>query len=427
VGSMLSVDRTGAHARGLATAPERLAPLAAWAREESRAGRLDFLRDAGDTAPAEAVRAWSQTAPACSDVVVAGIGGSALAARLFDSLRSAPADHPRLHVLDTVDPHLVGGLLDRLDPGTVQLIGISKSGGTLETGAVFCVFEAWMRAALGSAATERIAVVCGEEPNVFRAHAEAEGYPTFAIPAGVGGRFSALTPVGLLPAACVGVDPVALVRGAAAAGAACLEEDPASNPALALADIHVAAEEAGRHVTILWPYGARLDPLGPWWAQLVGESLGKPGPKGPMGVTAMPCRGPADQHSLLQLLVEGPDDKLTVFVDAPVEDPGAVVPAGWSDAAGHALGDLLTAEREATTYALEQSGRPWARVSLPAVDAASFGQFLLTYEMAVVYWARLIGVNPFGQPGVTLGKQAGLARLRGEPAELAAAVRRFGP
>lgn len=426
----LELDCTGAHTRGLRADPARLAPLAVWAREAEAAGQLDFLGLALDTGPAEAAQAWSDAAPQADDVLLVGIGGSALAARAFEALRPLGVAGPRLHVLDTVDPHPIQRVLGSVDPARALLVGISKSGGTLETGAVFRVLEEWMRTALGAESEGRIAIVCGEEPNPLRAHAEARGYATFSIPAGVGGRYSALTPVGLLPAALVGVDPVALLTGAAAARARCLEADAATNPALALAGMHLAAQEAGRHVSILWPYGERLAPLGPWWAQLVGESLGKPGPDGPVGVTPVAARGPADQHSLLQLLVEGPDDKLTIFVDAasgevPSGEASPVVPSGLGDAAGHSLGEVMRAEQAATVYALEDAGIPWAQIRLAGADADAVGAFLLTYEMAVVYWGRLLGVDPFGQPGVQLGKRAAVARLTGEPAALAASVARF--
>lgn len=403
---------------------------AAWLAAQRAAGRLEFLDLVLDEGPAEAVAAWAASAPAMTDVVLVGIGGSALTARIVEALRPVDGRAPRMHVLDTVDPVAVARLHARLDPATTQLIGISKSGGTLEMAAVLPLFEAWLQAALGKAAAGRVAIVCGEDPNPLRAYAEARGYVCFDVPRGVGGRFSGLTPVGLLPAACLGLDPRALLRGGAALHPALLSANADHNPALALAALHYAAQRQGRHVAVLWPYGEVLAPLGPWWAQLVGESLGKPGPEGPTGVTPLAARGPADQHSLLQLLVEGPDDKLTVFVTVE-GDHDLVVPAAAGDlcrAAGRSLQAILEAEQEATAFALAEAGRPTATLRLAAADAASVGAFLLTWELAVVLWGRLLGVDPFGQPGVELGKQAAMALLTGEPADLAArmAARRSG-
>jgi glucose-6-phosphate isomerase len=419
-----ALDRTLGAGRGIELAALEslggaLDALPAWAAGERAAGRLAFLDVAFDQGPADAVSAWCEQRPAADDVVVAGIGGSALGARVFDALRRPWGAGPRLHVLDTVDPDLVEALLGRIEPSATLLLGVSRSGATLETNATFRIFEDHLVTELGTdAAAGRIAVVSGAEPNALGAHAARRGYGVFTIPPGVGGRYSALTPAGLLAAACAGVSPHELLAGAAAAGARCLEPRLADNPALALAAVHRAAEVAGRAVAVLMPYGERLRPLGPWWAQLVGESLGKGAADGPEGVTPVAAVGPADQHSLLQLLVEGPDDKLVVFVDAP-GSAGPVVPAGDGPAAGRALGAILAAEREGTQYALAETGRPSVRVELAASDAASVGAFLLTYEMAVVYWARLLGVDPFGQPGVELGKRAARARLTGDPAPLA--------
>ncbi len=418
-----ALDRTLGAGRGLSEESLRKAlrpagDLASWVEEEpQRAALLALALDAG---PAEQAAAWAASRPPAQHVVVVGIGGSALSARVFEAI--APEDGPHLHVVDTVDPATVQSLMGRLDPGATLLLAISKSGTTLETTAVFPLLEAWLRSALGDDAVARIAVVCGPEPSPLRTHAEARGYALFDVPPAVGGRYSALTPVGLLPAACIGVDPRALLAGAAEARRRCLEPLIADNPALALAAAHRAAESAGRRVAVLWPYGEALKPLGPWWAQLVGESLGKPVSGGAAGVTPVAASGPADQHSLLQLLIEGPDDKLTVFVDAPSAS-GPVVPeqaAELTFARGKGLGALLAAEREATEYALARSGRPSIRIRLAAADAPSIGAFVLTWQMAVVYWGRMLGVDPFGQPGVTLGKQAAQAVLTGEPADLAA-------
>ncbi len=424
-----ALDRTLGDGRGLSLAAleeaaTRLGDVADWvAGEGERLAFLDLPLDAG---PADAAVAWAAAAPEARDLILIGIGGSALSARVFDAIRPAEVAGPRLHVLDTVDPRPVQGLLRTLDPGTTCLIAASKSGATLETLSVFPILEAWLHAARGAEAARRIAVVCGVAASPLRTRAHERGYAVFDIPTAVGGRYSALTPVGLLPAACIGLDPRALLAGAAAARARCVEPRVADNPALALAAAHWAAESSGRGAAVLMPYGEALRPLGPWWAQLVGESLGKPGPSGPAGVTAVAASGPADQHSLLQLLVEGPDDKLTVFVDA-AGDAGPDVPADAGDltyAAGQALGAVLAAERDATEFALAQAGRPSVRVRLAAADAECVGAFLMTYEMAVVLWGRLLGVDPFGQPGVTLGKDAARAVLTGEPADLAARLAR---
>lgn len=406
----------GLPAGAMRAAAERLGDPGARVEADRAAGRAAFLDLPLDRSSAEAVLAWRGQAPTARDLVLAGIGGSALSARVFDALRAPQEKAPRLHVLDTIDPLRVEPLLRSLDPAETVLLGISKSGATLETWANFLIFEARMREALGDRARERIAVVCGPGPNPLRERAAESGYPCFDVPSDVGGRYSALTAVGLLPAACLGVDPRRLLAGAARARERCRRPRLEENPALALAALHAAAQAAGRPTTVLWPYGERLADLGPWWAQLLAESLGKPHPGGLAGPTPLAAVGPRDQHSLLQMLVEGPDDKLTVFVTADTLQ-GPRVPGE-----DRSLGGLMRAELEGTEYALAQAGRPTATLRLARFEPESVGAFLLTYQVATVWWGALLGVDPFGQPGVELGKQAARAHLTGEPADLARAL-----
>ena len=337
------------------------------ARQRIADGSLGFMTLADNAEHVDAVVAWLATAPAASDVVLIGIGGSALSARVFESLRPDLSAAPRLHVVDTVDPVVVDQLTRDVDPADALLIAVSKSGGTLEMGAVFSVLEVVFRDALGDRASERIAVIAGEEENPLRAHAEAHGYTTFSIPGPVGGRYSALTPVGLLPAALVGVEPARLVDGATDMAEA-IQADDSSNPALLLAALHLGAERDARRTHIMWTYGERLRWLGPWWVQLSGESLGKTGADGPVGIVASAATGPADQHSLLQTVLEGPDDRLVVFVSAHGPEGPRVPEGGVSPdfAVGASLGEILDAECYATIQAMEEVGRPCAHIRLQA-------------------------------------------------------------
>lgn len=433
---MLEVDCTFAFdaalgsGRGLfASDLAALAPRLAAAHEAVHTlhqhGGLAWLNLPGRRDLAEQVEAWRTTAPPFDDVLLLGIGGSALAALVFAALHLRGPQGPRLHLVETVDPARMGYLLQHCRPERTLLLGVSKSGTTLETAATFLIAEAWMERALGGRARERIAVVCDEEPNPLRTRALAKGQATFPVPPGVGGRFSALCAVGLLPAALLGLDPQAPLAGARAASERLRSADPAQNPALMLAAVHLLAQQRGRNVAVLWPYGEALRPLGPWWVQLVGESIGKLGPRGPVGVSPLAASGPADQHSLLQLLREGPDDKLVVFVGAAATVPSSHdlrVPSGGetlTPVAGKTLGEILRAEQEATAFGLAKVGRPVVTIALPDTSPATVGGFLLTLEMAVAYWGALLQINAFDQPGVAFGKQAALARLLGTPPALA--------
>lgn len=432
---MLEVDLTFAYddalgaGRGLPVAGLEAAHEAGRAalervRRAHEAGGLAWMSLPRRVDLAEAVAAWRGSTPPFDDILLLGIGGSALAAVLFAALAPRGPSGPRLHVVETVDPARVSFLLQTCRPQRTLVLAVSKSGTTLETAATFLVAEAWMERALGARAHERIAVVCDEERNPLRERATRKGYACFGVPPGVGGRFSALCAVGLLPAALLGLDPREPLHGAHKALERCLRPDAARNPALALAMAHHQAAAAGRNVAVLWPYGEALRPLGPWWVQLVGESLGKPGPQGPVGVSPLAASGPADQHSLLQLLLEGPDDKLTVMLGAArhgAADP--VVPPGGDEltpVAGLALGQVLRAEQEATAFALARAGRPVVTLALPDASPASVGAVLITFEVMVAIWGEMLGVNAFDQPAVAFGKQAALARLLGQPAALVA-------
>lgn len=353
------------------------------------------------------------------DVVVLGIGGSGLGAVALRDALLGPfwnerddegRDHfPRLHVADNPDPATFGALLARLDPAQVLFDVVSKSGSTAETMAQYLVARAWMDEALGAdKARGHFLFTTDPSAGVLRRIAEAEGVPAVPVPENVGGRFSVLSPVGLLPAAVCGVDVDALLAGAAAMEARCRSATLVENPAGLLATLlHAADTEAGRPIHVLMPYADRLRSTAAWFQQLWGESLGKDG-RGPTPLAAL---GATDQHSLLQLFMDGPHDKVVMFVDAPAGPDDVAIPSRHPEMpalaylGGHTLGELLDVERRATAEALRREGRPSMTLSLPAVDAASLGQLLMLFEVATVYAGALYGVDPLDQPGVELGKR----------------------
>jgi glucose-6-phosphate isomerase len=413
---------------------ETPAILAATASDRA-AGRLPFMDLPFRKDVVEGIEAFAAARRRdTTDVVLVGIGGSSRTAQVLDETRRPPRGRvdrrPRLHVLDTVDPTRVEDLLRGLPPRTTTVVVVSKAGTTLEVWAGFLAVEAWLTKALGARrAAARVAAVAGEEENPLRARALARGYALFAVPQGVGGRFSGLSAVGLLPAALLGI-PVERVRaGARAAAARCERPLPRENPALSLAVLHRAAERGGWSAVVLLPYAEALRPFGAWWEQLVAESIGKKGARGAAGVAPLPGVGPSDQHSLLQLLIDGPEYRFTLFVEvsslarAKVRVPGN---AGGdvSPAAGRPFGTILAAEREATELALAEAGRPSATLRLEDAGPASLGALLYTYEVAVMWWGRLASVDPFDQPAVERGKVVTLASLTGEPTSAAEALAR---
>jgi glucose-6-phosphate isomerase len=251
---------------------------------------------------------------------------------------------------------------------------------------------------------------------VLRRIGQAESIPMLPVPENVGGRFSVLSPVGLFPAAVCGVDPRALLAGAAATVERCSSERLAENPAGILAVLlHHADRVQGRPIHVLMPYSDRLRSVALWFQQLWAESLGKArtmdGAQASSGPTPVAALGASDQHSFLQLLMEGPDDKVVIFIEVADHGMDAPIPAGHPEMpelsylGGHTLGELLNTERQATAEALRLAGKPNATLYLPRVGPSELGQLLMLFQIATVYAGALYNVDPLDQPGVELSKR----------------------
>jgi glucose-6-phosphate isomerase len=373
-------------------------------------------------------------------VLVLGIGGSALGARALLGALRAPAWNeldddareffPRLTVLENVDPTSVAAALRRIDPRRVLVNVISKSGGTAETMAQYLIVRAWLEEALGPAASRHLVFTTDPERGALRELANREGVATLTVPPAVGGRFSVLSPVGLLPAALVGIDIQGLLAGARRAVERAAAEDLRQNPAALYAGLHWAADTGlGARIHVLMPYTDRLSDFGEWYRQLWAESLGKrldrSGRPVFVGPTPVGAVGATDQHSQVQLFMEGPYDKVISFV--VVDDLGPDMPIPARDGlppdlaylAGHSLGELLRAEYQATAAALARMGRMNCTLRLPSLNAETLGELIMFFQLATGYAGLWYGVDPFDQPGVELGKRLTFAAMGrpGYPAE----------
>jgi glucose-6-phosphate isomerase len=374
-----------------------------------------------------------------TDVVVLGIGGSALGPiALRTALRppqwnllddAARGGHPRLHVLDNVDPVNISALLSRLDLWKSLFVVTSKSGGTAETMSQYLVVRGRLDEALGEAgARDRLVFVTDPEKGALRAIARKEGIAALDIPANVGGRFSVLTPVGMLPAALIGIDTFELLSGAGDMRTQCASGVLTKNMAGAFAALQYLADtKHGRHVDVLMPYSDALRDMAAWFVQLWAESLGKhrvPGDPG-VGPTPLAALGATDQHSQVQLFMEGPPDKTVTFIAVEQVSDDVVIPTLHQDIpelaylGGHRLGELLDIERRATAGALARRNRPNMTLELESVDPFHVGALLMFLELATAYAGQLYGVNAFDQPGVELGKQFTYAMLGRTDAEQA--------
>jgi glucose-6-phosphate isomerase len=397
-------------------------------RERRQAGEFGFW-GLGDQARTLSglLRFADGVGQAFDHVLVLGIGGSALGTKALASALRPPTWNelddeareyfPRLTVLENVDPATVGAALRRIDPRRVLVNVVSKSGGTAETLAQYLVVREWLEAAVGSEAARRHFVFTTDPAKgALRRLSEQEGIPALEVPPEVGGRFSVLSPVGLLPAALVGIDIEGLVRGARRALERAEDDDLRAVPAALYAGLLWAADvRLGARIHVLMPYSDRLRDLAEWYRQLWAESLGKRvnrwGQEVNAGPTPVAAIGATDQHSQVQLFMEGPFDKVVTFLT--VEDHGEEVPIparlGLPEElaylGGKTLGRLLRAEQEATAAALSQMGRMNATITLPRLDAEVVGELLMFLQLATGYAGIWYGVDPFDQPGVELGKR----------------------
>jgi glucose-6-phosphate isomerase len=402
------------------------------------AGELGFLSLPGDDSlHRQSTDFAARVRGRFDDVVVLGIGGSALGPIALRTALLAPSwnslsneqrgGQPRLHVLDNVDPHSIGALLDRLSLERSLFVVISKSGGTAETMAQYLVVRERLRASTKDA-KEHLVFVTDPAKGALRDIAKAEGVPALDIPPAVGGRFSVLTPVGILPAALVGIDTTALLAGAGELAGQCAGTELRSNPAGLFATLEYLADtKLGRHIHVLMPYADPLRDLADWYVQLWAESLGKhrsPGDAG-VGPTPLGALGATDQHSKVQLFMEGPPDKTVTFIAVRELGSDIVIPRLHSDVkelgylGGHRLGELLSIEQRATAGALARRGRPNMTIHVDRVDAHHLGALFMLLEIATIYAGELYGVDPLNQPGVELGKQFTYAMLGRPDAEQA--------
>jgi len=335
------------------------------------------------------------------DVIVLGTGGSSLGGQTLVAL--APPGRTRIHFMDNVDPHTFALLFKALDSAKTGLIAISKSGGTAETLVQFFACMNW----LSKRSAARTVVITEPKPNPLRELAAARKLRTLDHDPNIGGRYSVLSIVGLLPALIAGIDVAALRRGAGAVLDATLAaKDPRDAIPAVGAAISVALNQRhGIVSTVVMPYVDRLAHFGLWFRQLWAESLGKGG----KGTTPIRAVGTVDQHSQLQLYLDGPADKMFSLVMLAQAGKGPRMPAKLADArlaylGGKRMGDLIDAEQRATAQTLIRNGRPTRIFTVERLDAQSVGALLMHYMLETMIAAELWGVNAFDQPAVEQGK-----------------------
>jgi len=343
-------------------------------------------------------------------------------APIFQEWKS-PQGHPKCFVLDSIDPDWIGEFLESVPAESCHFNVISKSGGTIETSSEFLVFFQAVEQALGSKeeALKRFTVTTDPEGGHFRKLCDDLDIHTLEVPAGVGGRFSVLSAVGLFHFEMAGLDTEGLLAGAARVDQKLRELPVAEDPAVAYALGHVMHMEEGRPIHVHFPYSHRLRLLADWYKQLWAESLGKKhsmtGDVVHVGPTPVKAVGPTDQHSQCQLYIEGPDDKVYTMLKlgkhertVSIETPFADSPA-FRHLAGRTLNELMDAERQGTEVALLEAGRPVCTLEMCKLDAFHVGQYFAFIEIATALAGGFLGIDPFDQPGVEAGKIAALALM----------------
>ncbi len=362
--------------------------------------------------------------------VVLGIGGSALGpSAVFQALchlhhNDLPDDKrnaPKFYVEDNVDPERMQALLDVIDINETMFNVVTKSGATSETMAQYLIIMDILKEKFGDKAKDHIIATTSSAKGNLIKIAKEEGLKTFYIPDGVGGRFSELCPVGLLPASVLGIDIVELLKGAEYMDKLCSSSDVKSNPALISALLSYIAINKGKNISVMMPYADGLKLVADWYCQLWAESLGKTfdndGKEVFVGQTPVKSLGVTDQHSQVQLYTEGPFDKVTTFLAVDNYRKTFKIADGCEDIpdvnflCGHTMNELIQAERVATEYALTVKERLNRTIYLPEINAFTIGQLLFFFELETAYAGEMFNINTYNQPGVEGGKNATYALL----------------
>lgn len=420
--SLATAERIGTHGisqSALDAALQSCESALAKLRDQHRDGSLPLLHLPSDTGDLPDIdSAAARLREGASDIVFLGTGGSSLGAQALVQLANynlpglgALHAPPRLHFLDNLDPLTYGALLAQLPLATTRFVAISKSGGTGETLMQTCAaLDHVMRAGLSGSVPQMFFGIT--EPaktgkkNGLRDLLGHHGVSMLEHHTGVGGRFSVLTNVGLLPAAIAGLDVRKIRAGAARALAPVLEGKAAAQVPAAIGAALSIALASSKPIAVMMAYADKLERFTKWYVQLWAESLGKDG----KGTTPIAALGPVDQHSQLQLYIAGPRDKLFTVLTTARPGSGPRMPAhlaalcGEDTLGGKTIGDLVAAQGRATADTLAKNGCPVRTFTIDTIDEAAMGELMMHFMLETIIAAHLLGVDAFDQPAVEEGK-----------------------
>lgn len=433
-----AVGEAGLTAKDLEAIGEALTTAAKNVEGQYKKGQLPFMDLPFQSEELKTYQAVADNFKKLDNFVVLGIGGSALGTRaVFNALKplnhnSLPAgkrSHPRLFVADNIDPEGFSALLEGLDIRTTAFNVISKSGATAETMSQFLIIYDRLRHDLGKTALkDHLLITTDPEGGVLRKIVESQGLMSLPVPPGVGGRFSVMTAVGLAPLAVAGVNIADFLAGAGVCQNESTDE-VMTNKAYLFAGLNwFLTTRKKRGSLVMMPYADSLSQVSDWFGQLWNESLGKGrhlnGKEAAAGQTAIKAVGATDQHSQLQLYMEGPKDKTVCFLRSESFRQNLPIPRIFDEhpelayLGGRSLGELLNFEQSGTARALAENGRPNLTLSMPQVGPAALGYLMHMLEVATVVSGALYKIDPLDQPGVELGKKIylrpdGPGRLQG--------------
>lgn len=335
-----------------------------------------------------------------SHIVILGIGGSALGTICIQQALSHLYKTPRLIVLDNIDPVMMKEAEEAIEIDKTLFIVISKSGGTPETLAQYAYFRE-------KAKKENFVFITDPVRGLLRKIATEEDIPAFEIPENVGGRFSVLTPVGLLPAALLGFDIQKMISGAKKMKELFFSENFEQNLPYQIALIQYLLSIKGKNMTVLMPYAQKLFKFSDWYRQLLAESIGKDG----IGLTPIPALGATDQHSQSQLYNDGPNDKLIVFIKVKNKGTDVQIPFNLPHSEeldylkNLSFGKLIDTEMHGTALALTEKDRPNLTMEIEEINEETIGELFMFFEAKVAFLGELFEINAYDQPGVELSKQ----------------------
>lgn len=354
------------------------------------------------------------------DIVVLGIGGSSLGTIcLQQSLKHlyenelTNSRYPKLHVIDNVDPELILALDDIISLKDTLFVVISKSGTTPEPmSQFFYYFNKIKKAKLNI--KNHLVFITDTEKGLLREIANKEGIFTLDVPDDVGGRFSVLTPVGLLPAALIGIDIRKLLKGARRGRDLFLDTNIHNNLPFQIATMQYLLYQKGKVMNVIMPYSNRLIKFADWYKQLLAESIGKEkdnnGNIVNVGITPLNALGATDQHSQLQLFNEGPNDKFIIFINIVSKGKEIKIPNPYPNdktldyLKGVTFNQLLKTEMLGTADAITHNNRPNITIEIEKVNEESLGELFMIFEGATAFLGEFFNINAYNQPGVEMSK-----------------------